>query len=134
MGLAVNLPILDPTLDLRIKGSEIQHQISKEEYRKVVLQAFEEVESALANLANRKAQAHELKRQIAQLQVVNDQTQAQLREGMVPQLELFESERSLLAAQQSLLQTNLQILQDTVTLYKALGGGWSKETVQPAKR
>ena len=44
--------------------------------------------------------------------------------GVVSQLELFETERSLLAAQLGLLASHQQVLSDTVTLYKALGGGW----------
>ena len=40
------------------------------------------------------------------------------------QLDLFENERSLLAAQLALLASHQQVLSDTVTLYKALGGGW----------
>ena len=49
---------------------------------------------------------------------------ARLREGLVSQLEVFDTERSLLGAQQEILSTYQQLLTDTVTLYKALGGGW----------
>ena len=40
------------------------------------------------------------------------------------QLDLFESQRSLLGAQQALLTNHQQVLSDTVTIYKTLGGGW----------
>jgi multidrug efflux system outer membrane protein len=45
---------------------------------------------------------------------------------------VFETERTLLAAQLELLQNHQQILSDTVTLYKALGGGWPSVDVQGA--
>ena len=57
-----------------------------------------------------------------------DRFTRQLREGLVSQLEVFESERSLTSTRQLLLQLKRQILEDTVTLYKVLGGGWPRET------
>ena len=134
LSMAVNFPIFDPSLNLKIKGSEIEQKISAEEYRKVVIKAFEEVENALVNLAYWKQQERELRRQIANLRVVNNTVYAQLKEGLVSQLDVFESERSLLGAQQSLLQLRRQILDDTLVLYKALGGGWPKETVMLAQQ
>ncbi|MGD8957621.1 MAG: hypothetical protein PVJ03_09810, partial [Chromatiaceae bacterium] len=58
------------------------------------------------------------------LQEVATQNRAQLSAGIISQLELFESERTLLAVEQEVLQNYHQILVDTVLLYKALGGGW----------
>jgi multidrug efflux system outer membrane protein len=53
---------------------------------------------------------------------------------MVSQLEVFEAERTLLASQLALLANQQQILSDTVTLYKALGGGWPAVEVRNASR
>ena len=86
--------------------------------------AFEEVENALINLDAHKQQRAELQQQIAQLEIVAAQIDAQLKEGLISQLEVFETQRSLLAAQLALLANHQLILSDTVTLYKALGGGW----------
>jgi outer membrane protein TolC len=44
---------------------------------------------------------------------------------------VFETERSLLSAQLALLANQQQILSDTVTLYKAVGGGWPPVEVRP---
>jgi outer membrane protein TolC len=63
---------------------------------------------------------------------VSTQTEAQLAAGLISQLDLFETERSLLAAQLALLTSHQQVLTDTVTLYKALGGGWSAVKVANA--
>ena len=113
-------------------STETLPAFAEEEYRKTVITAFEEVENALLNLASRKEQRRELEQQIKELQTVNAAINAQLREGIVSQLEVFESERSLLTARQALLQADHDILRDTVILYKALGGGWPRETVQLA--
>jgi outer membrane protein, multidrug efflux system len=45
---------------------------------------------------------------------------------------VLESERTLASAELALLQNQQQILTDTVTLYKAIGGGWTDVVVQNA--
>jgi outer membrane protein, multidrug efflux system len=130
IGLAVNLPIFDPSLDLEIQRTQVDQQIAEEEYRRTVIRAFEEVENALVNLANRLQQLEELEQQINDLRIVSNQVNAQLQAGLVSQLEVFEAERTLLSTEQTLLEIKHQRLQDTVTLYKALGGGWPRETVE----
>ena len=69
----------------------------------------------------------ELKQQNEHLQVVAVQIEAQLKEGLVSQLEVFETERSLLAAQLASLAIHQQILAETACLnfllQVAVGGG-----------
>ncbi|MBI2275945.1 MAG: efflux transporter outer membrane subunit [Dechloromonas sp.] len=122
---SINFPILNPGIRARVKTTEAQIKVAEQQYRRTVIIAFEEVENALVNLEAHQKQRSELQQQTRDLQVVAAQVQAQLREGVVSQLQVFESERSLLAAQQALLASHQQILSDTVTLYKALGGGWT---------
>lgn len=118
--------------DLRVEAdiSENARDELVEGYRKAVLNAFEEVEVALLNIRVRKQQMAELNKQIAALQVVNNVQLQRLREGLVSQLEVFQTESALLNAQQSILSTYQQMLTDTLNLYKALGGGWPPEEVQ----
>ena len=121
---SINLPIFDPSIKARVKTSEAQIKVAEQQYRQAVMAAFEEVENALVNLDAHKKQKTELQEQTDHLNVVAAQVEAQLKEGVVSQLEVFETERSLLAARLALLANHQQILTDTVTLYKAMGGGW----------
>ncbi len=130
----VSFPIFDPNINARIKVSDAQTKVASEEYRRTVIGAFEEVENALTNLASHKAQRSELEQRRERLNTVAEQVHAQLAEGMVSQLEVFEAERTLLDAQQSLLANQWQIVSDTVALYKALGGGWPQEVVADTAR
>jgi outer membrane protein TolC len=127
---SINLPMLDPSVRARVKTTEANVGVVENEYGRTVMTAFEEVESALVNVDAHKKQRIELQQQVDQLRVVGAQIEAQAREGIASQLEVFESERSLLTAQQALLAVHQQILTDTVTLYKALGGGWSEVDVR----
>ncbi|WP_157995063.1 efflux transporter outer membrane subunit [Peristeroidobacter soli] len=119
--------LFDRDLKMDVKLNEADLAISREEYRKTVLGAYEEVEIAMVNLNSRREQIKQLEAQVADLQVVRNVQDARLREGLVSQLEVFDTERSLLGAQQQILSTYEQLLTDTVTLYKALGGGWEAE-------
>jgi NodT family efflux transporter outer membrane factor (OMF) lipoprotein len=127
---SINFPILDPGVKARVKTSEAQTKVAEQQYRSTVMAAFEDVENALVNLEAHKKQRNELQQQVDQLQLVATTTDAQRKEGVVSQLEVFETERSLLSAQLALLANRQQILSDTVTLYKALGGGWPPTEVR----
>ena len=130
---SINIPLFDPSVKARVKTSEAQIKVVEHDYQRTVIGAFEEVENALVNLDAHRQQRTELQQQIDQLKIVAAQTEAQLKEGVVSQLEVFETERSLLAAQLSLLANHQQILSDTVVLYKALGGGWPTVEVANAR-
>jgi multidrug efflux system outer membrane protein len=129
-----SIPIFDPNISARIKVSEAQTGVVEEEYRRTVLGAFEEVENALTSLAIRKAQTAELSSRRSNLVTVSEQVYAQLEEGMVSQLEVFEVERTLLDAEQEMLANHWLVLTDTIALFKALGGGWPREVVAGLSR
>jgi multidrug efflux system outer membrane protein len=131
---SINLPMFDPGVKAHIKTTEAQSELAQQQYRQAVFAAFEEVENALVDLAAHKKQRFELEAQNARLRVVAAQVEAQLKEGVASQLEVLESERSLTAAELALVANHEQILADTVTLYKAIGGGWPAVVVGAAKR
>jgi multidrug efflux system outer membrane protein len=54
------------------------------------------------------------------------------RRGVDSYLGVLDSQRSLYTAQQTLVGVKLSRLQNLVTLYKALGGGWSEHSPQNA--
>jgi NodT family efflux transporter outer membrane factor (OMF) lipoprotein len=122
---SINLPALNPGIKAHAKTSEEQVKVTEQDYRRTVVAAFEEVENSLVNLDAHRQQKVELQMQVDQLKLVSAQTEVQLQAGVVSQLDVFETERSLLAAQLALLASHQQVLSDTVTLYKALGGGWA---------
>ncbi|SDG15570.1 efflux transporter, outer membrane factor (OMF) lipoprotein, NodT family [Paraburkholderia phenazinium] len=127
---SIDFPILDPSVRAHVKTTKAQGDVAEQQYRRTVMGAFEEVENALVNLDSHRKQRVELQEEVARLRLVADQIEAQLKEGVVSQLEVFETERTLLEAQLALLANHQQILSDTVLLYKALGGGWPAVDVQ----
>lgn len=122
--------LFDPNRSARVRVEEAQTQLANAQYRAVVIAAYEEVENALVNLSIRRRQRGELSKQLESLRLAAEQIRAQLYEGLVSQLELFEAERSLLSAEQGLLDNHQHMLAQTIQLYKALGGGWSRQSVE----
>ncbi|GAB2902118.1 efflux transporter outer membrane subunit [Paraburkholderia jirisanensis] len=127
---SLNIPILDPGVRAHVKTTEAQTAVAEQEYRRTVMGAFEEVETALVNLNAHRQQRVELQQQVDRLKIVADQVDSQLKEGVISQLDVFETERSFLEAKLELLTNHQQILSDTVLLYKALGGGWPPVDIQ----
>lgn len=133
VGPALQIPIFDASVRARLRTSTASARTREAEYRRVVLLAFQEVESALVNIASRRQQKQAVEAELANLKQVARQTRAQLKLGLVNQLEVLESERRLLSVDQSLLDIHRNLLSDTVTLYKALGGGWGDDVIAVAK-
>jgi multidrug efflux system outer membrane protein len=97
-------------------------------YRKTVLIALAEVEDALV------AYAKERTRHQALAASANDFKRSQLlaldryEEGYATYLDVLEAQRSLYAAQDSLAQSDQQIIDGLIAIYKALGGGWQTDS------
>jgi outer membrane protein, multidrug efflux system len=97
-------------------------------YRGVALRAFQEVDDTLAAIQRleeqRKVLVEEVAADTAALRVATERYQA----GYAPYIDQIDAERSLLSAQLSLAQVETDRLLAFVTLYKAMGGGWSQPT------
>jgi NodT family efflux transporter outer membrane factor (OMF) lipoprotein len=102
-----------------------QEQIAT--YRKAVFNAFSNVESALGQVA---ADGDQL---VAVTEEVRASTEAfriselQYREGTIDILNLLQAQQQLFSAEITLVQTKLARLDADVSLYIALGGGWTQQ-------
>ncbi len=120
----VSLPIFDGgTNKANLKIAEVDRDIAVARYEKAIQTAFREVADALA-------QRGTIDEQLAAQQSLNDATaesfrlsRARYEKGVDSYLTVLDSQRSLYAAQQNLINTRLSRLANMVTLYKVLGGG-----------
>jgi len=113
-----------------LSSANVGRDIAVAQYEKAIQSAFREVADALAGRATFEDQL------TAQRNVVDAESVrfrlAELRynNGVASYLDLLDAQRSLFSAQQLLVQTRLQQLQNQVLLYKALGGGWDQAAAQ----
>ena len=100
-----------------------------QDYRKTVLTALSDVENAL--IALQQTQSHEK----LQLEVVASArrayqiTQVRLREGTIDVVTLLNTQQTLFQAQDQLTQVRLQKFAAFVSLFQALGGGWTRDAI-----
>ncbi len=94
-------------------------------YRRTALNAFREVEDALAAVDRDAVQEEALDAQRASLVRALTLATNRYRAGYSTYLEQLDAQRALLGAQLSVVQARADRLTATVTLFQAMGGGWS---------
>ncbi len=109
-----------------VESARAGRDIAVAQYEKSIQTAFREVADALAGQATFSEQ---LRAQQAQAQSEAERfklSDLRYRSGTANYLDLLDAQRSLFLAQQSAVEANLSRLQNQVTLYRVLGGGWSE--------
>lgn len=119
------LPIFDAGRNQAgLASAQAGQQVALAQYEKAIQTAFREVNDALAGQATLADQL-QAQQQLAQAEAQRLRlSELRLQQGVASQLELLDAQRSVFAAQQTLLQTRLALAQNRVALFKALGGGW----------
>lgn len=125
--------LLGPVIDFgkNKQRVEIETQLMQQslyQFENTVLNAFREVDDALADIETYRRELAAIARQQKAAKNANDLSKERYDKGVSSYLEVLETERALFNAE--LQQSELQqaYLNAYVNLYKALGGGWvSKE-------
>ena len=95
-----------------------------ESYRRAILAALVDVESALAS-SSRTADQELLQAQVVeQARIALRLAEIRYREGVDDLLTVLDAQRTLFQAEDQLAQIRLSRLQASLGLFKALGGGW----------
>jgi outer membrane protein TolC len=102
-----------------------QEQIA--DYRKSVFNAFSNVETALGQVASDGDQLVALTEEVRASTEAFRISELQYREGTIDILNLLQAQQTLFSAQNTLVETKLARLEADVSLYMALGGGWTQQ-------
>ena len=117
-----------------VESARAQRDITVAQYERSIQTAFREVADALAGQAT---YSEQLRAQQAVAAAETDRfnlSDLRYRNGTASYLDLLDAQRSLFTAQQQAIQANLLRLQNQVTLYRVLGGGWSEAGPATAAR
>jgi outer membrane protein, multidrug efflux system len=117
-----------------VESARAERDIAVAQYEKSIQTAFREVADALAGQAT---YSEQLRAQQAVAAAETDRfnlSDLRYRNGTASYLDLLDAQRSLFTAQQQAIQANLLRLQNQVTLYRVLGGGWSEPGPATAAR
>ena len=121
----VDLPIFDAG---RRKGNYKTAQALNEElvisYQKAINDAFRDVSDALVGYQKNKEYTISVNLLAETLRDQSMLANARYSGGVTSYLEVLDTERQRLSAEQQLKQAQRDVLTSLVQLYKALGGGW----------
>ena len=112
----------------RIRANIRVHNARQEQaldfYQQTVLTALEDAENALTAYAREQVRRESLSRSVQADQQALELSKQLYQSGLADFLRVLDSERSLYALQDELVQSDQAISLNLVQLYKALGGGW----------
>lgn len=129
------LPIFDYGRNqATLASARVGNDIAVANYDKAIQVAFREVADGLAGQAT---YAEQLRAQRSVATAEADRfnlSDLRYKSGASSYLELLDAQRALFDAQRAAIQANLLRLQNQVTLYRVLGGGWSTAAQPTAQR
>jgi multidrug efflux system outer membrane protein len=114
----------------RIQAADARSQASLAFYEKVVLLSLEETENALVEFGREQARRDFLSESAQASQTAATLAQERFDNGATDFLTVLDAERVMLEAQVQLAQSQTRTATALVAVYKALGGGWDRETQQ----
>lgn len=124
----ISLPIFEGGRNIaNLKVAETDKKIAVAQYEKTVQVAFREVADALAGRATLADEAGAVKAQEVAEKARYGFAKSRYEAGYSSYLEYLDAQRSLFAIQQQAIQIQLAELQNRITLYKVLGGGWTTQ-------
>ncbi len=133
IGPSVTLPIfLGGTNVARLDAAESRYQQMLEGYQQTILLAFREVADLLVSIQSRAEQLTRQREQAVAATAAVGLAEVRYRKGLVNYLDVLDAQRTMLAAETQLAQTERARLTDMVSLYKALGGGWHPHPGSPS--
>lgn len=112
----------------RIKNNVLVQKARDEQavlqYRQVILDALQEVESALSRYGTEQQRRRSLTSAVSASLRAVDLAKIQYAEGSLDLVGVLDTQRSLYAAQDLLAQSDQQASSQLIAIYKSLGGGW----------
>lgn len=122
-GPSLDIPVFEPQRHANLAAKRAGTDEATAGYRAALVDIAGDVDSAYINLFNRKEQYASSCREVEALGKARDFVTANLRAGIVSQIEVLESERSYFQASRTRVFFKEALLQDHVSLIRALGGG-----------
>ena len=126
-------PIFDGgTLSGKLRQAEGREMELLQTYRKAILTGLSDVENALIAIEQTTRHENLQAKVVETAQRAQNITAERLREGTIDVVTLLNTQLTLFQAQDQLTQIRLQKFQAYVSLFQALGGGWTRIAPQMA--
>ena len=120
----ISFPSLDPQTMVQLQLSEVDLESAQTQYKQAVLDAINEVASAMVTLRQHEAQRTNEAKRRDEFRSIRETVKSRVDAGVANHVELLGAGLNLLAVKQRQLDLYAQLLLDQVDLHNALGGGW----------
>ena len=110
-----------------IRVQNARQEQALDQYQQTVLTALEDAENALTAYAREQVRRESLVLSVQANKRALELSTELYKSGLADFLQVLDSERSLYASQDALVQSDQIVSLNLVQLYKALGGGWQEE-------
>jgi len=107
------------------KGAVSRYRQAVADYAKTLLTAFFEVESALLTLEEQEKRRDRAIAFLEEARATQEVAESRYLRGLVDYLTVLEAMQTRFQAEENLVLVELALLQNRVTLHRALGGGWA---------
>ena len=134
-GPRITLPIFDA--GARRQAVEVQTALQAQAlaaYQTAVLQALEEVENAVTAYAQEQVRRSRLASAVEAAAAAERLSRNKYAAGLIDFSDVLDVQRTLLAYQDQLAESDGTVTANLIRLYKALGGGWSKAMLHQKDR
>lgn len=127
---SVTQPIFNAgTTKAKVKISQSQQQEALLNFERTILNAGTEVINALKKIETASAKSGHRKNQISSLETAVKSTELLMQNSSSTYLEVLTAQQALLAAQLSEVADRFEMIQGTISLYQALGGGLAEKEI-----
>ena len=128
IGAGVTQPIFNAgRIAAQVSEAEALQRVALQRYERSIINAFRDVDDALADRLRFAQVREEQSQTVAALRRYRDLAQLRYREGATIYLEVANAEQSLFTAELAFVATQSRLFQSYSSLYKAMGGGWTDE-------
>jgi len=123
---AVSVPLFKGwSLEAGVEQATAEQKELAENYKQTVLEALQEVEDSLIAVKTDRKKEKYSRISLQNTNKIYDLNNKKYESGAIDYQTLLSHHNSKLSAEDSYLQSRLDYIKSIVTLYKALGGGWS---------
>ena len=130
-GPSLAIPLLDGgKARAAVDSAQASYDAALAGYRSAVRTAVKEVETALVNIDGAARRSRDARTAAERYRRYFASVQADWRAGRSSLMTLEEARRAAISAETTLLTLQRDQVRDWVALYKALGGGWTVDTLQ----
>ena len=131
--IAVSLPIFDGGLRAaKIIAAKAQYEAAKNIYESVARNAVREVEEALARLNSTSQRLEDVNKSADGFKISLTATQVRYQANLANLFELEEARRADLQAQTNVFSLSNERTLAWISLYRAMGGGWTQSLNSPS--